>query len=276
MLAVAERIDRDKVPSIVNVSHPDATRNHPFIFRNVPTSASDAEVTARALNAARVTTVAVVTQQTDFASAFSEHLLSDFARLGGTFAAHEKLDPAMTDFRTVATKILSTNPTIVIAAFQTEVGCANFVRQLRGLGYRDRILGTSPCTSGTALEIGGDAMTGLQCAIPPLLTDDNARGQAFLSRYAARFGSAANEFFQAAAYDAPYLLKAAIEQVGSLDDPDAIRTYLSTMEKYSGSIGTYHFDSNREIAGVSDVLVEVLPISQRGGVGPGYKILPLP
>ena len=45
------------------------------------------------------------------------------------------------------------------------------------------------------------------------------------------------------------------------------------MSSYAGTIGTYTFDSNGEVVGLSNAVAQVLPVDERTPANAGWEIL---
>jgi hypothetical protein len=45
------------------------------------------------------------------------------------------------------------------------------------------------------------------------------------------------------------------------------------MSSFEGTIGTYTFDSDGEVVGLSNAVAEVLPVAERTSTNAGWKIL---
>ena len=75
------------------------------------------------------------------------------------------------------------------------------------------------------------------------------------------------------AYDDVYITAACLEQTNDDQDADGFRDCLYAMEPFAGTIGTYTFDSDGEVVGLSNVVAEVLPLADRTPENFGWKVL---
>ena len=127
-------------------------------------------------------------------------------------------------------------------------------------------------TGTTALEIAGDAATGVKGIIPsPDLTTD--KGKEFLGNFRARYGYVTLAWFLGSAYDDVYIAAECLEKTGDDQDADGFRDCLYDTT-WSGAIGAdYSFDEKGEVVGLSNEVVEVLPTSQRTEENQGFKYL---
>ena len=66
---------------------------------------------------------------------------------------------------------------------------------------------------------------------------------------------------------------ACLEQTGDDQDAAGFRDCLYNMPSYEGTIGTYTFDSDGEVVGLSNAVVEVLPAAERTPENSGWKVL---
>ena len=128
-------------------------------------------------------------------------------------------------------------------------------------------------TGPAALNIAGDAATGLKAIVPnPNLT--SAAGKEFLAKFKARYGVVASlPWFQGSAYDDVYITAECLKQTKDDQDTDGFRDCLNGLT-WSGAIGdNYSFDENGDVVGLSNVVVQVLPTAERTEENLGYRVL---
>ena len=75
------------------------------------------------------------------------------------------------------------------------------------------------------------------------------------------------------AYDDVYITAACVAQTNDDQDAEGFRDCLYNMPAYEGTIGTYTFDDKGEVVGLSNTVVEVLPLEKRTSENSGWKVL---
>ena len=96
----------------------------------------------------------------------------------------------------------------------------------------------------------------------------------FLTKFRDRYGVPASlPWFQGSAYDDVYIAAECLSQTGDDQDADGFRDCLYGLT-WSGAIGdNYSFDENGDVVGLSNVVVEVLPVAERTEDNLGYRVL---
>ena len=114
------------------------------------------------------------------------------------------------------------------------------------------------------MEIAGDAATGLK-AITADLDPANGKGQEVVANFRERYGYIVFPWHMGSAYDDVYITVECLKQTQDDQDADGFRDCLYDIT-WSGAIGdNYSFDEQGEVVGLSRVVVEVLPVSERTG-----------
>ena len=90
--------------------------------------------------------------------------------------AEERYHSDTTDFRTQLTKLIGANPHALHVAAQAEFAGGTIVKQARELGYDGPIYSDVVVVGATAIEIAGDAATGVK-AITADLDPANNKAQ---------------------------------------------------------------------------------------------------
>ena len=100
-------------------------------------------------------------------------------------------------------------------------------------------------------------------AITADLDPDNGKGQEVLANFRERYGYIVFPWHMGSAYDDVYITAECLKQTKDDQDADGFRDCLYDIT-WSGAIGdNYSFDENGEVVGLSRVVVEVLPTSER-------------
>ena len=252
-------------------SNPDIANAGDYIFR---TQISDFQVgidTGNVLWTDGVRELATITESTDYAEGVRRTSVAQFEKRGGRIVAEERYASDVTDFRTQLTKLFEGNPDALHIAPQSEFAAGAIIKQARELGYQSPIYAETVSVGTTALNIAGDAATGLK-AITADLDPANEKGQEVLANFRERYGYITLPWHLGSAYDDVYITAECLKQTNDDQDADGFRDCLYGIT-WSGAIGdSYNFDANGEVVGLSRVVVEVLPTAERTA-DRKYKVL---
>ncbi len=273
MLGAAPLAEEDGVIMFSGLAtNPDIANAGDYIFR---TSMSDAQLgidTGNVLWADGIRTIATMTEATDYAEGVRRTTVEHFESLGGEVVAEERYASDVTDFRTQLTKLIGEDPDAIHLAAQGEFAGGTIVKQLRELGYDGPIYSEVVPIGATALEIAGDAATGLK-AVTADLDPANDKAQEVLTNFRAEYDYVTLPWYLGSAYDDVYITAACLEQTDDDQDADGFRDCLYDIT-WSGAIGVdYSFDADGEVVGLSNVVVEVLPVAERTEDNQGYRVL---
>ena len=273
MLGVAPLAEADGVVLFSGLaSNPDIAQAGDYIFR---TQISDIEVginTGNVLWADGIRRLATITEETDYAEGVRRTSVAQFTENGGEVVAEERYASDITDFRSQLTKLLAARPDALHVAPQSEFAAGAIVKQARELGYDRPIYGETITVGTIALDIAGDAATGLK-AITAAPDPDNEKAQEVLANFRERYSSVTLPWHLGSAYDDIYIAAECLRQTNDDQDADGFRDCLYGIT-WSGAIGNdYSFDENGEVVGLSRVVVEVLPPEERTTENFGYRVL---
>ena len=253
-------------------TNPDIAEAGDYIFR---TSMNDAQLgvdTGNVLWADGIRSLATINESTDYAEGVRRASVTQFEKRGGEVVAAEQYASDTTDFRSQLTKLLNANPDAIHLAAQGEFSGGTIVKQLRELGYEGPIYSEVVPIGSEALEIAGDAATGLK-AITADLDPANNKAQEVLGSFRDRYGKVTLPWYLGSAYDDVYITAECLKKTGDDQDADGFRDCLYDIT-WSGAIGNnYSFDNKGEVVGLSNVVVEVLPTAERTEDNNGYKVL---
>ena len=273
MLGVAPLAERDGVVLFSGMaSNPDIANAGDYIFR---TQISDTEVgrsTGDLLWSDGIRRLATISEETDYAAGIRRVTTERFEQNGGSIVAAERFASDTTDFRTQLTKLFDSNPDALHVAPQSEFAGGTIIKQARELGYAGPIYADTISVGATALEIAGDAATGLR-AITAAPDPDNELAQNLLARFRERFEYITLPWHLGSVYDTVHIAAECLRRTGDDQDADGFRDCLYEIT-WSGAIGTdYSFDSDGEVVGLSRSVVEVLPPAERTAENFGYRVL---
>ena len=273
MLGAAPLAEADGVVLFSGLAtNPDIAEAGDYIFR---TAMSDQQLgidTGNVMWADGVRTVATITEATDYAEGVRRTSVEQFGKLGGSVVAEERYASDVTDFRTQLTKLLNENPDAIHIASQSEFTGGTVIKQLAELGYDGPIYSEIVPVGTTALEIAGDAATGLKAIIADI-DPSNAKGQEVLTNFRARYDYLTLPWYLGSAYDDVYITAECLRQTDDDQDADGFRDCLYDIT-WSGAIGdNYSFDDKGEVFGLANLVIKVLPTNERTDENQGYRVL---
>ena len=198
--------------------------------------------------------------------------VAQFEKRGGSVVAEERYGSDATDFRSQITKLIGANPDAIHIAAQSESSGGTILKQIRELGYEGPLYSEVVPIGATALEVAGEAATGLK-AITADLDPANAKAQEVLSNFRARYQYVTLPWYIGSAYDDVYITAECLKTTDDAQDADGFRDCLYGIT-WSGAIGdSYRFDANGEVVGLANVVVQVLPVAERPEDNQGYRVL---
>ena len=273
MLGVAPLAEDDGVILFSGLaSNPDIANAGDYIFR---TQISDIEVgikTGDTLWADGIRRLVTITEETDYAEGVRRTTAAQFEENGGQVVASERYSSDILDFRSQLTKLFAANPDALHIAPQSESSAGAIVKQARELGYQGPIYGETITVGATALEIAGDAATGLR-AITATPDPNNAKAQEVLANFREQYDYVTLPWHLGSAYDDVYIAAECLSQTKDDQDADGFRDCLYAIT-WSGALGDgYSFDENGEVVGLSRAVVEVLPVAERTDDNYGYRVV---
>ena len=273
MLGAAPLAEADGVILFSGLAtNPDIAHAGDYIFR---TSMNDLQVgidTANVIWSDGARKLATITETTDYAEGVRRVTAERFMELGGQIVAEERYASDITDFRSQLTKIINANPDAVHIAAQAEFSGGTVVKQIRELGYEGPLYSEIVPVGATALEVAGEAATGLK-AITAELDPANPKSQEVLNNFRDRYDYVTLPWYLASAYDDVYITAECLKQTNDDQDADGFRDCMYDIT-WSGAIGeNYSFDSDGEVVGLANAVVKVLPVGDRNDNNNGYLIL---
>ena len=273
MLGAAPLAEEDGVILFSGLAtNPDIAEAGDYIFR---TSMSDAQLgidTGNLLWADGIRTLATINESTDYAEGVRRESVAQFVKRGGEVVGEERYPTDTTDFRSQLTKLFNENPDALHIAAQAEFAGGTIVKQARELGFEGPIYSDVVVVGATALEIAGDAATGLK-AVTADLDPANNKAQEVLKNFREKYDYVTLPWYLGSAYDDVYITAECLKETGDDQDADGFKDCMYGIT-WSGAIGdSYSFDAKGEVVGLSNLVVEVLPTAERNEDNQGYKVL---
>ena len=273
MLGAAPLAEGDGVIMFSGLAtNPDIASAGDYIFRTAMNDLQLGIDTGNVMWADGIRTLATINESTDYAEGVRRTSVEQFEKLGGTVVGSENYSSDVTDFRTQLAKLTGAEPDAIHIAAQSEFSGGTIVKQLAELGYDGPIYSEIVVVGTTALDIAGDAATGLK-AITAELNPANPKSSEVLTNFKSRYDYISLPWYVGSAYDDIYITAACLGQTDDDQDADGFRDCLYSIT-HSGAIGNnYGFDENGEVTGLSNSVVEVLPAEERNDANQGYKVL---
>ena len=273
MLGAAPLAEEDGVILFSGLAtNPDIAEAGDYIFR---TSMSDAQLgidTGNLLWAEGIRTLATINESTDYAEGVRRESVAQFVKRGGEVVGEERYPTDTTDFRSQLTKLFNASPDALHVAAQAEFAGGTIVKQARELGFEGPIYSDVVVVGATALEIAGDAATGLK-AVTADLDPANNKAQEVLKNFKEKYDYVTLPWYLGSAYDDVYITAECLKETGDDQDADGFKDCMYGIT-WSGAIGdSYSFDAKGEVVGLSNLVVEVLPAAERNEDNQGYKVL---
>ena len=273
MLGVAPLAERDGVILFSGLaSNPDIANAGDYIFRTQISDIEVGESTGDILWSDGIRRLAMISEETDYAAGIRRVTAERFEQNGGSIVASERFGTDTTDFRTQLTKLFDSAPDALHVSPQGEFSGGTIIKQARELGYAGPIYAETISVGATALEIAGDAATGVK-AITAAPDPENELAQDLLARFRDRYEYVTLPWHLGSAYDTVHIAAECLRRTGDDQDAEGFRDCLYEIT-WSGAIGDgYSFDSDGEVVGLSRSVVEVLPPGERTPENYGYRVL---
>ena len=242
-LAIAEVAAQDNMPMITPTGTQfNITEAGKNVFRACFTDPYQGRILANfAKNNLKAQKVAiVVNNSSDYSNGVSEAFLEEAKNLGLEVVANEGYSDGDKDFRAQLTKILPTNPDVlVIPDYYEQV--ALITTQAREIGLKSTFIGPDGW-DGVAKTLDPSAYEAIENSYFTnhySLDDQSEKVQNFVKAYRETYKEDPSSF-AALSYDAAYMMKAAIEKAGTTEK-QAVVDALKGLE-YDGVTGHLTFD----------------------------------
>lgn len=247
-LGAAPVVESETVTTISPYS-PDASiaKAGNYIFRTYPSNELRVQAFAAYVSKHDIKRVAVITENTDamisMDTLLKKHLLEK--QVFSKTVTSEQVSSAVSELKGKEFDILFVNS-------ESPVLLSTLLKQLRGAGMTQSVMSIDTSDATQVLSRADTAAEGLLLVTNPSIKNANEFEAAFTAEYGAPPSSLA---IAASAYDAMGALLEALDAVG----PNSIkmRDYLLQLESFAGQTGTFHFDANGDVTGLSLLIKEV-------------------
>lgn len=243
--AVLPILNQNQITSmLLAVSLPGITERSSWTFRCNLGSEEEAEAMATYLGTTPIRRVAVAYINDEFGVG----AVSIFRKAAQQHQFEVTMAEAYTqdssDFRTLITKLRSTNPEAIYVIGYVKASIL-LIKQLRELGITTQVMGNMALSVPSFLQLGGQSLDGAIFTV----TLFDPKGQrpelkAFVEAYQTRYQEEPN-FFSAFAYDGMMLIEQAGKKQGF--SSEKIREGLLEVRDYPGVLGSLTVQPNRTI-----------------------------
>lgn len=152
----------------------------------------------------------------------------------------------VTEYTNQLSAIAESGVEFLFAPYYYDVVAPNIVPQAREAGYNGVIMGADGYDGCIGLISEGSDLSAWENVLFTNHYDpasENESVKKFVAAFEAKYGETPTSF-AALAYDAMYMLAAAIETAGTADDAQAVRDALAATEGFAGVTGTFSLDES--------------------------------
>lgn len=222
------------------VTSPELSGASDIFFRTVFTDAYQGAEAARFISENRgVEKVAVLYQQDDYGKGVADAFSAGIEEAGGTVTSSQAYQLGTVNFGSVVDKALQDEPDAVfIGGFYTEAG--KIVTQIRDSGSDLPIFASDGAASPLFLDLAGANAEGVEVYAAFSASDPRAESSGFVGAFQEKYDKEPSSW-AALAYDATYVVAAAIEEAGSTDRA-AVAEAIRQTSDFDGVSGTIGFD----------------------------------
>ncbi|MCX6716155.1 MAG: ABC transporter substrate-binding protein [Candidatus Taylorbacteria bacterium] len=248
-LAAAPITDQNKVILFSAFSsNPKLSGISKYFFRSSPSDSDVARTDANAVLSQGYKKVAIISENTDYSLGVRDIMKQVFATNNITVVYDEVYNTSQSDFKSILTKIKVSGADVLYVNPNTSAQIGGIiVKQARQLGIVIPIHGNYALASADAITAGGSYMNGILVSDSPTLSES---GNQILNEYKTNFNTdPVSQFEMASRYDSVNIIAQAIGAVGT--NTDDLARYISNMPNYDGALGSYHFNKDGDVVGVS-------------------------
>ena len=187
--------------------------------------------------------VAVIDDRTPYGQGLAdvfEHLIKD---KGVEVVDREFTTNKASDFNAILTKLRATKPDLVMFGGMDSTA-APIARQMKELGINVPLLAGDGACSPEFIKIAGDASTLLICSVAGESVSMMAKGEDFVRRYKAKFGTGP-QVYSPYSYDATFVIAEAIKRAGKPERAAIVAALPQT--DYNGLSGHIAFDQRGDL-----------------------------
>ena len=241
---------RAEIPNFTGGEAASITKQgNPFIFRTSFTQDTAMPKVARYIAShLKAKTVALIYVNNDFGKGGRESLTKALEPLGVKVVADISTDQSQVDFSAAVLKAKQSNADAVFV-YTNEEEAARALRELRKQGVTKPIVGETVLTSQKVIELAGDAANGAVAHVGLTVDAPLPSVRAFRARFEREY-KYVSDHNGIKGYTGVYILKAAIEKVGKLDQKkvaQVLHGLVITAAQHPGVLMDLRIDANGDI-----------------------------
>jgi len=242
-LAMVPISDKNKVIQFSSIATSDDLRkSSDYFFRNVPRNSIQGTTAAEFLfRTLKISDAAILKDNDDYGLNLSNSFCTVFKSIGGKILLDESYNSGEKNFKSQLEKIKSSGAKAVFIP-GNYAESAIILKQAKELGITVVFIGGDGSYSPKLFETAGASAEGFYCAIMGV-DESNAFYNEFKTKFIAKYNQKP-DVYDAYAYEAGTILKAAISKVGN--DPEKIKKYLYE-NTFSSLTGNLNFDRDGEV-----------------------------
>jgi branched-chain amino acid transport system substrate-binding protein len=229
----------------ISCSAPAVSTAGPYVYRVWPSDLYEGQAFAEWAFQDGLRTISIAFLNNDYGNGLRNAFASRFRQLGGSVPIEEGFTNARTEGRSLAAKLrqAETDGIYVVGYYEDS---ALLVKELRQVGYKGKLLGTSSSIHQKLFQIAGSASEGFISALvndfdPARL---NERQAAFVRRYKAAYG-ADPDWAATHGGDAIEVVASCLRR-GARSGPD-IKRCIDQQRTFEGINGTLTFNEDGDV-----------------------------
>ena len=229
-----------------SATNPDISKLGTFIWRICMTDAVQGEGLAKySVTTLGLKKIAIMYDDSDYGRGLADAYEAAVKTAGGTVVGKEQYTTGDTDFKAQLTKLKAASPELLFLSGYYPEG-SKIAQQAAELGMKVQLLGSDGYASDELAKLGGAAVEGMLVSTFFDYSKTDAKVQAFVKAYQAKYAGANPDWFAANSYDVIMLAATAAKNAGK-NDRTAINDALGKIGTYQGISGAITFDANGDV-----------------------------
>lgn len=223
-------------------------KGYKTFFRNSPPNDAEATSTALFLKDQGIKSIAIITDQSSFATGLAKGVDKEAKVAEIKVLAHETIKANSQDYNAVLTKINALNPDVVyFSGYYTDGGLIK--AQMRQLGMKAKFVGGDANYNVQFAKLAGKAASGAIIISLPAPKDlSNPAAKEFVKQYVAKFKNEPPSVFTLTNPDGLRAIAYTAEQIKSIE-PDKLIPALHKLKDFDGITGVFSWDDKGERLG---------------------------
>jgi len=212
----------------------------PYTFRPNPTTGEVAQPQIDwVVKSQNIKTVGALFPNDETGEAIAKDIASAYANAGAELTVKEFFERDRVDFVPLLTRILAKGVDAIELDGNSPTTAGQIVQQARDIGFEGVIIRTGgPATQEIVNVAGAAAAEGM--FVHSAFNPELETASAYQQRYTDTYGDTMNGF-SPFFYDGTKMLLLAMQEAGTVDDTEAVRTALENITNYEGVVGTVNW-----------------------------------